>query len=54
MIFQCNNKFKNAVKCTTLKLIEEEIKERFLTAYNELMGNRESVIADCELIQQTL
>ncbi len=30
-----------------------EIKERFLTAYNELMGNRD-VIADCELIRQTL
>ncbi|HBL84669.1 MAG: recombinase [Clostridiales bacterium GWF2_38_85] len=54
VIFQCNNKFKNTVKCTTPRLTEDEIKQRFLTAYNELMGNRENVIADCELIKQTL
>lgn len=54
VIFQCNNKFKNTVKCTTPRLTEDEIKQRFLTAYNELMGNRKSVIADCELIRQTL
>jgi hypothetical protein len=28
--------------------------QRFLTAYNELMGNRSTVLADCELIRQTL
>ena len=54
VIFQCNRKFKNEIKCTTPRLTEDEIKERFLTAYNELMGNRENVIADCELIRQTL
>ena len=54
VIFQCNRKFKNEIKCTTPRLTEDEIKERFLTAYNELMGNRESVIADCELIRQLL
>ena len=54
VIFQCNNKFKNEAKCATPRLTEGGIKERFLTAYNKLMGNRESVIADCELIRQTL
>lgn len=54
VIFQCNRKFKNEIKCTTPRLTKDEIKERFLTAYNELMGNRENVIADCELIRQTL
>lgn len=54
VIFQCNRKFKNEDKCTTPRLTEEEIKERFLTAYNELMGCRKNVIADCEFIRQTL
>ena len=54
VIFQCNQKFKNAEKCQTPTISEEEIKSRFLTAYNALMGNRTSVLADCELIRQTL
>ena len=40
VIFQCNRKFKNEIKCTTPRLTKDEIKERFLTAYNELMGKR--------------
>ena len=54
VIFQCNRKFKNEDRCQTPKLTEEEIKQRFLAAYNELMGNRTTVLADCELIRQTL
>ena len=54
VIFQCNCKFKNEEKCQTPMLTEEEIKKRFLDAYNELMGNRNTVLADCELIRQTL
>jgi hypothetical protein len=54
VIFQCNRKFKNEDRCRTPKLSEDEIKRRFLTAYNELMGNRTMIIADCELIRQTL
>ena len=54
VIFQCNCKFKNEEKCQTQTLTDEQIKSRFLSAYNELMGNRASVLADCELIWQTL
>ena len=54
VIFQCNQKFKNEDRCRTPKLSEDEIKGRFLAAYNELMGSRSTVIADCELIRQTL
>ena len=54
VIFQCNRKFKNTDRCKTPKLAEEEIKHRFLTAYNELLGSRNTVLADCELIRQTL
>lgn len=54
VIFQCNRKFKNEDRCRTPKLSEDEIKQRFLTAYNDLMGNRSTMLADCELIRQTL
>lgn len=46
--------FKSENKCTTPPLDEEDIKQRFLKAYNDLMGNRSTVLADCELIRQTL
>ena len=54
VIFQCNRKFKNEDRCRTPTLTEDEIKQRFLNAYNELMGSRTTVIADCEFIRQTL
>ena len=54
VIFQCNQKFKNKQKCQTPNFTEDEIKQRFLTAYNELMGNGDAVISDCELIRKTL
>ena len=54
VIFQCNQKFKNENRCQTPTLTEDEIKRRFLVAYNDLMGNRSTVLADCELIRQTL
>jgi len=54
VIFQCNRKFKNEDRCQTPKLTENEIKQRFLAAYNQLMGNRDAVLADCEMIRQTL
>ena len=54
VIFQCNQKFKNEDRCQTPTLTADEIKQRFMVAYNELMGNRKAVLADCELIRQTL
>ena len=35
-------------------LTEDEIKVMFLKAYNQLMGNREQVIADCRLMLEML
>lgn len=54
VIFQCNRKFKNEERCRTPKLTENEIKQRFLAAYNELMASRDALLADCDLIRQTL
>ena len=54
IVYQCNRKFKGDKRCRTPKLDEEEIKRRFLAAYNELLGNRRSLLADCEMIRKTL
>ena len=48
VIWQCNNKFKNKEKCKTPHLTEEQIKEEFVKAFNNLVSNKEEVIKDCE------
>ena len=54
IIWQCNNKFKNQHKCETPHLSEEDIKERFMSAFSQLTDNREQLIDDCRLMQKTL
>ena len=48
VIWQCNNKFKNKEKCKTPHLTEEQIKEEFVKAFNELIGSKDEVIKECE------
>lgn len=48
IIWQCNAKFKNKEKCKTSHLSEEQIKENFIKAFNNLIENKESIIKDCE------
>jgi DNA invertase Pin-like site-specific DNA recombinase len=50
-VWQCNRKYKNGDKCKTPKQKQEIIQEKFLQAYNQLMGNRDGVISDCELLR---
>jgi hypothetical protein len=47
VIWRCNSKFKGEKKCRTPHLDTETIQQNFLLAYNQLMGNRAGVIADC-------
>ena len=54
VIWRCNAKFNGEHKCATPHLTEDYIKVAFLKAYNELMGNREQVIADCRLMLKML
>ena len=49
-IWQCNGKFKADEKCTTPHISEDEIKTRFIQAYNRLTYDRESLLEDCTLI----
>lgn len=54
VVYQCNAKFKNEKKCSTPHLEEARIQEMFLKAYDQLMEDREGVIADCEAMRAML
>ena len=53
VIWQCNDKFKGE-KCSTPHVSEEEIKERFLAAFNQILLNRDAIIEDCRLMKKVL
>ncbi|GHV14776.1 hypothetical protein FACS1894219_11180 [Clostridia bacterium] len=53
-IWQCNDKYKNDEKCGTHFVYEDEIKIRFIVAFNELTNDRTALIEDCRLVQSTL
>ncbi len=53
-IWQCNAKFKNGEHCTTPHLDEEEIKARFVTAYNALTADKTQLLDDCRFMQTVL
>lgn len=50
VIWQCNHKFQNGDKCTTPHLYEDQIKEKFITAINQVLGNKEEIIENCMLL----
>lgn len=49
-IYQCNAKYKGEHKCQTPHVTEEEIKGWFLSAINQLLSNRDEIIANTELL----
>jgi len=54
VIWRCNEKYKGGHKCSTPHMTEDEIKEQFLIAINELLGTREEVIANCQIARDVL
>ena len=58
VIWQCNNKYtRRAIPgngCQTPHITEEDIKARFLTAFNILMNDRQGLIEDCRMAQTIL
>lgn len=55
VIWQCNAKFADGKKrCTTPHITEEEIKKRFLAAYNSLIADKSAVIAVCRETVKTI
>jgi hypothetical protein len=57
-VWQCNEKYKRLGSpekgCQTPHITEEEIKARFLTAFNHMMHDRDGLIEDCRLAQNVL
>ena len=54
VIWRCNRKFKAGQKCSTPTISEETIRQLFLEAYNRLLADRESTLANCKLMYETL
>lgn len=56
VIYQCNHKFdpNNDHKCKTPHLTEEEIKSKFMMAYNEIMVDKDKIIDDLKEVAELL
>lgn len=54
-IWQCNHKFNDKERrCTTPHLNEEDIKVRFISAYNSIISDKDSILDDCRQMMDTL
>lgn len=53
VIWQCNHKFSDK-KCNTPHVTEEEVKNRFVKAYNTLLKDRSAYIEACVAIRDAL
>lgn len=54
VIWQCNHKFNGVCKCNTPHLHEDAIKEKFLSACNQLFENRDEILENCRMMQNLL
>jgi len=56
IIWRCNDRYNKRGKrdCKTSHVREEDIKVKFLTAFSNLMENRDSIIEDCRQAQKLL
>lgn len=54
VIWRCNEKFKGEKKCSTPHVTEEEVKRKFIEAFNSILEYREQLIANSLLAQHTL
>lgn len=53
MIYRCNKKYV-AQKCLTPHVTEDEIKAAFVSAFNQLLSEKAEIIANAELIRDTV
>ena len=54
VVWRCNEKYHGEIKCETPHVTEEEIKNGFLTAFNQLMANRDELLENCRLAREAL
>jgi len=50
VVWQCNHKFQGEKKCRTPHIYEDDIKKAFVSVVEEVLENRESIIANLELM----
>ena len=48
IIWQCNEKYRKEHRCATPHLTEDELKARFVDAYNQRVACRAETLADCQ------
>jgi len=56
IIWRCNDRYNKRGKrdCKTSHVKEDDVKEKFIIAFNQMMVNRNGLIEDCRTVQATL
>ena len=52
VIYRCNKKYGKGCKCKTPHITEDEIKEMFIKAANELFSEREEILANTKVMME--
>lgn len=52
-VYQCNNKYKKQHRCKTPHRSEEQIKAAFVSAFNQLMEDKDEIVENMDIIIQT-
>ena len=52
VIYRCNNKYADGCKCKTPHITEEEIKQLFIKAVNELFSEKDEIIANTKAMME--
>ena len=52
VIYRCNHKYKDGCKCKTPHINEEELKEMFLKAANELFSEKKEILANTKVMME--
>ena len=50
VIYRCNNKYADGCKCKTPHINEDELKELFIKAANELFSEKEEILANTKVM----
>ena len=52
VIYRCNNKYSDGCKCKTPHINEDELKELFIKAANELFSEKEEILANTKVMME--
>jgi DNA invertase Pin-like site-specific DNA recombinase len=54
VIWRCNGKYKGDSKCSSAHVTEEDVKKKFVEAFNSIIEYKEELIVNCRLAQVEL